>query len=86
MVTTINSLNKNSDEYSSKLIKIDTNQNNLKTNETNMLNTLNKIDLKTVKNIKSIKVNSQSLNVNYKVVSEDISSIITKVDFYKKTF
>jgi hypothetical protein len=85
-VTTINALNENSNEDLPKLIEIDKDQHNLKTNETNFLNTLNKMDVTAVKNIKRIKVDSQSLDVNNKVVSDDISNSTTKIDFYKKTF
>jgi len=82
--TTINALNKNSNDDLPKLKEIDNDQNNLKTNETDILNTLNKIDVIDVKNIKSIKVDSQNLDVDNKVVSDDLSNITTNVDFYEK--
>jgi len=82
--TTINALNKNSNDDLPELKEIYNDQNNLKTNETNILNILNKIDVIDVKNIKSIKVDSQNLDVDNKVVSDDFSSITTNVDFYEK--
>jgi len=83
-VTIVNALNEHSNEDLPKLIEIDKDQNNLKTNETDFLNTLNKMDVKAVKNIKSIKVDSKSLDVNNKVVSDDISNSTTKIYFYEK--
>lgn len=46
--TTINALNKNSNDDLPELKEIDNDQNNLKTNETDILNTLNKIDVKNI--------------------------------------
>ncbi|KAL4119009.1 hypothetical protein QTP88_011882 [Uroleucon formosanum] len=82
--TTTNALNKNSNDDLPELKEIDNDQNNLKANETDVLNTLNKIDVIYVKNIKSLKVDSQSLDVDNKVVSDDLSNITTNVDFYEK--
>ncbi|KAL4141853.1 hypothetical protein QTP88_004409 [Uroleucon formosanum] len=82
--TTTNALNKNSNDDLPELKEIDNDQNNLKANETDVLNTLNKIDVIDVKNIKSLKVDSQSLDVDNKVVSDDLSNITTNVDFYEK--
>lgn len=81
--TTINALNENSNEDSTKLTEISNDQNNLKTNETaDVINSLNKIDLDAVKSIKTIKLDSQNVDVDNKVVSDDISKITT--NFYEK--
>lgn len=85
-VTTINALNKNSNEDLPKFIELDKDQNNLKTNETHFLNTLNKMDVTVVKNIKSIKVDSQSLDVNNKVVSDEVMTLENRFSKHKEMY